>query len=252
MRRIIMVDDDSATVRVLCHVLEDAGYEAVAVVRGSDALAEVARREPAVVILDIGLPDMTGFEVAKELRSRRYVGPLMFLSGRDEIEDKLESFHIGAEDYIVKPVEPLELVARVRAVIRRFDRARRRGTTTVIRVDDAQLAVGDLTYSSDAVPYVTLTPMEARLLEYLMRNSRILISRATLLERIWDVREGPPTNRVNVSIRRLRRKIERDPTNPEYLHTVRGMGYVFRKVTTARSGADDSEHDDSEHEEVIG
>jgi len=238
MHRVIIVDDDSATAQALCRVLGDEGFHAVAFVRGSEALDDIQRQEPAAVILDIGLPQISGFDVAKELRARRYFGPLLFLSGRDEIEHKLEGFRIGGEDYIVKPVEPLELVARNRAVVRRYQRVRqRRGD--VIEVDDARLSVGDLVYSSDTIPNVSLTPMEARLLEHLMRNRRVLISRATLLEHVWDVRDASPTNRVNVSIRRLRRKIERDPAKPEYLHTVRGVGYVFRRVTPYDLGSED-------------
>jgi DNA-binding response OmpR family regulator len=233
--RIVIVDDDPVGAKVMRFVLEDEGYQAVTVSRGSQALAEVVGRETDLVILDINLPDITGFDLCKELRARRYHGPLVFLTSRGDITDKLEGFRIGADDYIVKPFEPLELVARVHSVIRRFKRADQQSLGTVIRVDDAELSIGELTYSSDVVPPTLLTPTEMRLLECLMRNSRIVISRETLVERVWGFDFLGDTNRVDVYIRRVRRKIEQDPATPHYLHTVRGIGYVFRVESASES-----------------
>lgn len=226
--RIVVVDDDPVTAKVLRFVLEDEGYDAVAVSRGSQAVPEVIGRPTDLVILDVALPDIQGFDLFKELRARRYAGPVIFLTGRGDITDKLEGFRIGADDYIVKPFEPLELVARVGTVLRRFNRSDRQALGSVLRIGDAELDIGDLTYRSEAVERVALTPTEMRILECLMRNHDIIVGRETLSERVWGFDVGGETNRVDVYIRRVRRKIEPLPATPRYLYTVRGAGYVFR------------------------
>lgn len=238
--RIVLVDDDPVTAKVMRFVLEDEGYETAVLTRGSDVVSEVTGRETDVVILDINLPDVDGFSLCKILRGRRYYGPIIFLTGRGNITDKVEGFRNGADDYIVKPFEPLELLARVESVIRRFQRADRQSLGSILRVEDAELSIGELTYSSDAIDPIMLTPTEMRILECLMRNSWIVITRDTLIERVWGFDFVGDTNRVDVYIRRVRRKIEPDPTRPRYLHTVRGIGYVFR-VDQSENGKADAE-----------
>lgn len=226
--RIVVVDDDPIGAKVLRFVLDDEGYTTVAVSRGSLVFAEVIGRETDLVILDVGLPDIDGFSLCKELRARHYNGPVIFLTSRTDISSKVTGFQIGADDYIVKPYEPLELVARVQTVIRRFKSNDQQAQGSIVQVGDAELSIGQLTYSSSVVPPTVLTPTEMKILECLMRNSRIVISRDTLIERVWGYDFIGDTNRVDVYIRRVRRKIEADPTQPNYLHTVRGIGYVFR------------------------
>jgi two-component system, OmpR family, response regulator RegX3 len=226
--RIVLVDDDPVAVKVMRFVLDDAGYETVALSRASQALDEIAESDPDLVILDANLPDMDGFALCRELRARRYAGPLIFLTARKSIDAKLEGFRIGADDYLTKPYEPLELVARVHGVIRRFNHADKQSLGTLLRVDDAELSISELTYHSSVVPPTLLTPTEMRFLECLMRNRGIVISRDTLIERVWGSDFIGDTNRVDVYIRRVRRKIEQNPAAPGYLHTVRGIGYVFR------------------------
>jgi two-component system, OmpR family, response regulator RegX3 len=237
--RIVIVDDDPVTAKVLRFVLEDEGYETVAVARGSLVFSEVVGRETHLVILDVNLPDIHGFDLCKELRARRYNGPIIFLTGRRDIADKLEGFRIGADDYMVKPFEPLELVARVGSVLRRFYRGDQQLQGTMLRAGDAELSIGNLTYSSSTVSPTLLTPTEMRILECLMRNHRIIISRETLIERVWGYEFIGDTNRVDVYIRRVRRKIEPDPATPRYLHTVRGIGYVFRVDSDENAAPDE-------------
>jgi two-component system, OmpR family, response regulator RegX3 len=237
---IVLVDDDPVTAKVMRFILEDAGYKTRVLHRGSEVVAEVTEKETDLVLLDVTLPDIDGFTLCKLLRGRRYHGPIIFLTGRGKIHDKVEGFSCGADDYIVKPFEPLELLARVESVIRRVKRSDQQSMGTVLRVDDAELSIGELTYKSDVVGTVSLTPTEMRILECLMRNSWIVISRETLIDRVWGYDFIGDTNRVDVYIRRVRRKIELDPTNPCYLRTVRGIGYVFRvdrptPVTAGRS-----------------
>jgi two-component system, OmpR family, response regulator RegX3 len=226
--RIVIVEDDPIGAKVLRFILEDEGYNTVVVPRGSQVFVEVVGRETDLVILDVSLPDIDGFAVCKELRARRYRGPIVFLTSRTDISSKVLGFQIGADDYIVKPYEPLELVARVQSVIRRFKSTDLQSQGTIISVDDAVLSIGELLYTSKIVAPTLLTPTEMKILECLMRNNGIVISRNTLIERVWGYDFVGETNRVDVYIRRVRRKIENGLNYPRYLHTVRGIGYVFR------------------------
>jgi DNA-binding response OmpR family regulator len=226
--RIVIVDDDLVTAQVIEFLLQREGFETVAVSRGSLAFAEVIGRETRLVILDVNLTDINGFALCKELRARRYNGPVIFITARGDVQDKVEGFRVGGIDYIVKPYEPLEVVARVHSAVRRHEKTDQMVFGTVLRVEDAELSIGELTYSSNVASRILMTPTEMQILECLMRNSRIVLSRETLVERVWGYDFVGETNRVDVYIHRLRNKIERDPTNPRYLHTVRGIGYVFR------------------------
>jgi DNA-binding response OmpR family regulator len=218
-------------------ILSDEGYEVRTITRGAQALSQIDPGVTDLVILDIGLPDIGGFEVYTELRFRHYSGPIIFLTGHRALGDKLEAFRLGADDYLTKPFEPLELVARVASVIRRYKLARQAPDASMIQVGDAQLGLGSLTYSSAIKERVILTPTETRLLEYLMREQGRVVTRETLIEHVWGLDALDDTNRVDVYIRRIRQKIEREPTNPKYLHTKRGTGYVFRPEADAEEPA---------------
>lgn len=226
--RVVIVDDDPVTAKVLRFLLEDEGYSTSMVHRGSQVVSEVTGRETGLVLLDVNLPDLDGFTLTKHLRARRYFGPIILLTGRSELADKVQGFRNGADDYVTKPYEPLELLARVESVLRRSRNADQQPLGRVLRVEDAELSLGELNYRSSVVEATVLTPTEMKLLEVLMRNSWLVISRETLIERVWGYDFIGDTNRVDVYIRRIRRKIEPDPQNPRYLHTVRGIGYVFR------------------------
>ncbi len=226
--RVVIVDGESLTAKLMRFALEDADFEVAIATRGMDAFDQVLARETSLLILDVNLPDTDGFTLLSDLRSRRYNGPSIFVTARADIADKLRGFALGADDYIVKPFEPLELVARVESVIRRFRRADLMTMGTIVRVGDSELSIGELSYRSDVVETTSLTPTEMRILEVLMRNPAIAISRERLIERIWGYDFVGETNRVDVYVRRIRRKIEPDPDRPHYLHTVRGIGYVFR------------------------
>jgi DNA-binding response OmpR family regulator len=250
-QRIVVVEDDLLTLKVLVHVLSDGGYTVDSARTGAEGLAKIVGRETTLALLDVQLPDTTGFAVISELRAEHYDGPVIFLTGQAGIDAKLEAFRRGTDDYITKPFEPLELLARVESVIRRYV-VNRQTLGTVIRVDDAELDLGSLTYSSSAVAPSLLAPTEMRVLECLMRSPYITISRETLIEHVWGYDFYGDTNRVDVYIRRVRHRIERDPALPEYLHTVRGVGYIFRPGptddavapgSTLRDSSDDAPED---------
>jgi two-component system, OmpR family, response regulator RegX3 len=227
-QRIVVVEDDPLTLKVLVHVLTDEGYTVDSAHTGAEALAKIAGRETTLALLDVQLPDISGFTLIGQLRAQHYDGPVIFLTGQSGLDAKLEGFRQGTDDYITKPFEPLELLARVASVIRRYMVEDRQSLGTLIHVDDAELDLGSLTYRSAAVAPTLLAPTEMRVLECLMRSPFITISRDTLIERVWGFDFYGDTNRVDVYIRRVRHRIERDPAQPQYLHTVRGVGYVFR------------------------
>jgi two-component system, OmpR family, response regulator RegX3 len=226
--RVVVADSDRVTSRVISLVLSDAGYDVVSLPIQPGADNDVPDQESDLTIIDVDFNGTGGFEFCKVLRSRGYRGPVIFTSSRGDMDVKLEAFRIGADDYIVKPFDPLEFVARVQSVIRRSRISSQQCQGAIVEVEDAELHVGKLTYKSARVTATVLTPTEMKILECLMRNHDITISRTTLIERVWGYDFLGDTNRIDVYIRRLRRKIEADPANPEYLHTARGLGYVFR------------------------
>ncbi len=230
--RVVVVDPDSMTAKLLRFVLGEAGHDVVLVKSAAAALAATLEQETDAVLLEAELPDMDGWVLCKELRGRRYTGPVIFVTKLRETQDKVRAFDHGADDYIVEPFDPAELVARVDAVARRCKHADHQALGTLLKVGDAELSIGELTFRAEGRPPVFLTPTEMRMLECLMRNHGITISRDTLIERTWDHNFIGDSNRVEVYIRRVRKKIERDPAQPEYLHTVRGVGYVFRPRET--------------------
>ena len=189
---------------------------------GEQALALAARKHPDLVILDLGLPRLDGIEVAKTLRRSEDEVPILVLTARDALESRVEGLDSGADDYLVKPFERQELLARMRALLRRRPP---RGQATI--------AVGDLRLNPDTHEVtrsgrtIDLTQREFELLEYLMRNERIVISRQRLLDEVWGYDPFSMTNTIEVFVSNLRRKLEAGG-EPRLLHTIRGAGYVLR------------------------
>jgi DNA-binding response OmpR family regulator len=219
--RVLVVEDDQDIADVLQRSLRMEGYEVRIAGDGLAALDEAHGFLPDVVILDLGLPRLDGIEVARELRRDDDV-PILMLTARDALEARVEGLDSGADDYLVKPFERQELLARIRALLRRRPP---RGS--------APLRVGDLTLNADthevqrAGRTVELTQREFELLEYMMRNERIVISRQRLLDEVWGYDPFSTTNTIEVFVSNLRRKLE-SAGEPRLLHTIRGAGYVLR------------------------
>jgi DNA-binding response OmpR family regulator len=219
--RVLIVEDDAEIADVLRRSLRIEGYDVKVSGDGSEALGEADLFEPDAVVLDLGLPGMDGIEVSKRLREGGDV-PILMLTARDSLDDRVEGLDSGADDYLVKPFEREELLARLRALLRRRPP---RGS--------ASLIVGDLRLNPDAREVfrndrrVELTAREFELLEYLMRNERLVISRERLLDDVWGYAPLAETNTVDVFISNVRRKLEAGG-EPRILHTVRGAGYVIR------------------------
>jgi DNA-binding response OmpR family regulator len=219
--RVLVVEDDEAIAQVLQRSLRLEGYEVKLAADGAVALEEAHAFLPDLVILDLGLPKVDGIEVAKRLRESDDV-PILVLTARDTVDARVEGLDAGADDYLVKPFERQELLARLRALLRRRPP---RGQAT--------LAVADLRLNPDthevtrAGRRIDLTQREFELLEYLMRNERIVISRQRLLDEVWGYDPFSMTNTIEVFVSNLRRKLEADG-EPRLLHTIRGAGYVLR------------------------
>lgn len=226
--RIAVVKPDPMSAKLLRFVLTEAGFQVTSLSRGQELLPILAMREADAVLLDVDLPDLDGCDLCRGLREQRYQGPVIFVSHRSETNHIVRAFDHGADDFIGEPFDPLELVARIEAVARRCRQADYQALGTVLKVGDVELSIADLTLRIGDQPPVLLTPTEMRMLECLMRNAEITISRETLIVRTWGYDFVGESNRVDVYVSRLRKKIERDPAEPEYLHTVRGIGYVFR------------------------
>ena len=219
--RVLVVEDDGEIADVVRRALAKDGYEVRLAGDGEAALEESTLFEPDAVVLDLGLPKLDGVEVCRRLRAGGDV-PILMLTARDSLEARVEGLDSGADDYLVKPFERAELLARLRALLRRRPP---RGS--------AFLVSGDLRLNPDTREVsrgdrdIELTGREFELLEHLMRNERLVVSRDRLLEEVWDYSPYAETNTVDVFISNLRRKLEAGG-EPRVLHTMRGSGYVLR------------------------
>jgi two-component system OmpR family response regulator len=223
--KILIVEDDHNLLDTLKYNLRKEGYEVVTAIDGAEAL-DVARREkPGLIILDIMLPKMSGFEVCRILR-REMIVPILMLTAKTEETDKIVGLEIGADDYMTKPFSMRELLARLGAMLRRAKMIEMQPERR-----EALLKVGDIEVdiarhkASRGVTVLELTPKEFDLLAFLARNKGFVFSRDQLLEKIWGYDFAGDTRTVDVHIRWLRQKIETDPNNPKHLVTVRGTGY---------------------------
>ena len=222
MTRILAVDDELPILRALGANLRARGYEFDLATSGEVALELAARHVPDVVILDLGLPGMSGLEVIRGLRGWTNV-PIIILSARDAQGDKVAALDAGADDYVTKPFGMDELFARLRAALRRSDHL---ATEPVVATADftVDLAAKRVT---NAAGEVRLTPIEWHLLEVLVRNEGKLVAARQLLQEVWGPSYGDETNYLRVHLAHLRRKLEPVPSQPRYLRTEPGMGYRF-------------------------
>jgi two-component system, OmpR family, response regulator MprA len=219
--RVLVVEDDQEIAQVLQRSLRMEGYEVRTSGDGEAALSDAETFSPDLVVLDLGLPKLDGVDVARRLRMGGDV-PILMLTARDAVDSRVEGLDAGADDYLVKPFERQELLARLRALLRRRPP---RGA--------ASLTVADLSLNPDTHEVsrgerdVELTQREFELLEYLMRNERIVVPRQRLLEEVWGYDPFATTNTIEVFVSNLRRKLEAGG-EPRLLHTIRGAGYVLR------------------------
>ena len=222
--RVLVVDDEPMLGELLATALRYEGWQVEAALTGRAAVRTAATLDPDVVVLDVMLPDMTGFDVLRRLREARPRVPVLFLTARDAVEDRIAGLTAGGDDYVTKPFSLEEVVARLRALLRRAGAA--------AAEEDARLVVGDLVLDEDSHEVfrggdeIRLTATEFELLRYFMRNPRRVLSKAQILDRVWHYDFGGQANIVELYVSYLRRKI--DAGRPPMIHTLRGAGYVLK------------------------
>ena len=220
--RLLVIDDELTILELLSESLRFAGFDVVSAANGTEAVRAAARERPDLVLLDVMLPDGDGFEVLRQIRARGPRIPVIFLSARGTVHDRVAGLTLGGDDYITKPFSLDEVLARIQAVLRR------------VGGQDAgsRLVVADLVLDEDshevrrAGREIALTPTEFKLLRYLMDNAGRVLSKAQILDRVWDCGFRGDGNVVESCVSYLRRKV--DDGEPQLIHTIRGMGYVLR------------------------
>jgi two-component system phosphate regulon response regulator PhoB len=222
---IFVVEDDADISRLVCHHLQAAGYRVRAFLTATGVIREGENTQPSLFLLDIMLPGGDGLELCRRIRESSILSKaaIVFLTARSGEQDRILGLELGGDDYITKPFSPRELVARVKAVLRRFEPAL---PASVTRVGAIEIDSGAMTLSVNG-RQVQTTATEFRLLDYLAQHPGRVFSRDQLLEAVWRDAQFVTVRSVDVYVRRLREKLEPDPENPTYLKTVRGIGYRF-------------------------
>ncbi|MBO1900646.1 response regulator transcription factor [Leucobacter weissii] len=221
--RILIVDDEPSIRELLSTSLRFAGFGVRAVSNGAQTISAVLEEEPDLIILDVMLPDMNGFSVTKRLRSAGYTAPILFLTAKDDVEDKVQGLTVGGDDYVTKPFSLDEIIARIKAILRR----------TTQENEDAVIAVGPIVLDQDthevtvSDAQVELSPTEFKLLRYLMQNANRVLSKSQILDHVWEYDFNGDAGIVESYISYLRRKL--DPLTEESLiQTKRGFGYMLK------------------------
>ncbi len=237
-RSILVVDDEERMVRFIRLNLEHDGFIVVPAYRGMQALDEIRKEMPDLVLLDVMMPDMDGFEVLKLIRENGSV-PVIMLTAKGEEDDRVRGLELGADDYITKPFSPRELVSRVKAVLRRTEAANPAARSEIIQVDERlKIDFGrrEVWVENELVK---LRPTEYRLLYHLVQNAGWVMTYDQLLTKVWGYEYRDEAHYVRLYVNYLRQKLEKDPANPKYVLTERGVGYRFvdfRKNAPAESG----------------
>ncbi len=222
---ILVADDDLASVKLTSFLLEDAGYRVIKAYDATGVLQAIEQRSPDLVLLDVGMPKMSGFDICRQIRRMSDV-PIIFVTGSGQLQDRVTGLQIGGDDYLVKPFEPAELLARVEAVLRRRNSDM---VNPVTRISQGPLTLDPIEHTVlfENGRSVVLTPIEFRLLYYLMQNSGRVLSPSQILSKVWGYDYEGESNLVAVYVRRLRAKIEHDGESPRHIITVRNLGYKF-------------------------
>jgi DNA-binding response OmpR family regulator len=228
---IVLVEDDEAVAKGLEYALSQEGYEVAWASRGAQGREIIDKRQPKLIILDIRLPDTSGFDLCRQLRAAGHRQPILMLTARDEEVDKVLGFELGADDYVVKPYHLRELLSRIRALLRRaYGELAQAHSNERVNFDDVLVDLELLQVFRDG-QIVYLTPTEFRLLRYLLGRPDRPVTREQILEAVWGYQADVGYDRtVDVHIRHLREKLEQDPTHPRRIVTVRGTGYKFANI----------------------
>ncbi len=227
MARILVVEDEETLAEAISFLLSKEGFDVAVAATGPAAIESFEKSGADLILLDLMLPGLSGTEVCRQIRTKSSV-PIIMLTAKDSEIDKVVGLELGADDYVTKPYSSRELIARIRAVLRR-------GELADTGTDGATLEVGPVRMDTDRHiisvngEVVAIPLKEFELLEFLMRNAGRVLTRVQLIDRVWGSDYVGDTKTLDVHIKRLRAKIEKDPANPEYIQTVRGMGYKMER-----------------------
>ncbi|WP_449537220.1 winged helix-turn-helix domain-containing protein [Ferdinandcohnia sp. Marseille-Q9671] len=232
-KKVLVVDDEQSIITLLQYNLQQAGYEVITALDGEEGLQKAIDESPQIIVLDLMLPKLDGIEVCKQLRQSKVDIPILMLTAKDDEFDKVLGLELGADDYMTKPFSPREVVARVKAILRRTSKSEGTEVEDNHKVD--QIVIGSLrilpeyfeAYFNNVA--LELTPKEFELLVYLARHKGRVLTRDQLLSAVWNYDFAGDTRIVDVHISHLREKIERDSKKPSFIKTVRGLGYKLEE-----------------------
>jgi two-component system alkaline phosphatase synthesis response regulator PhoP len=225
-RRILLVEDEPGLVLTLSDRLRSEGYEVETTGEGAGALALGSSGSFDLIILDLMLPDMSGFDVCRDLRQQQIQTPILMLTAKAQVEDKVVGLKLGADDYLTKPFETIELMARIEALLRRSTAPSATSTIGVYEFGDVAVDFPSAEVVRDGEP-VEMSAREFQLLTYLIEHRGVVLSRDELLNNVWGYDAMPSTRTVDVHISWLRQKVEVNPKHPQFILTVHGLGYKF-------------------------
>jgi two-component system response regulator RegX3 len=227
MARILVVEDEETLSEAIAFLLSKEGFEVSVAATGPEAIEQFEKSGADLILLDLMLPGLSGTEVCRQIRTKSAV-PIIMLTAKDSEIDKVVGLEIGADDYVTKPYSSRELIARIRAVLRRGELLDSADDGAVIEVGPVRMDTDRHVISVNG-EQVSIPLKEFELLEFLMRNAGRVLTRIQLIDRVWGSDYVGDTKTLDVHIKRLRAKIEKDPANPEYIQTVRGMGYKMER-----------------------
>jgi two-component system alkaline phosphatase synthesis response regulator PhoP len=236
-RSILVIEDDAAQLLALSDRLTREGFDVEVASDGTRGLEIAVSGDHDLVILDVMLPGKDGFEIASEVRRRGLATPILMLTARGEVTDKVVGLDLGADDYLTKPFEFIELMARIGALLRRVDQSSDPTDVDTVEIGDVHVDFRSAEASRDGSP-VRLSAKELELLRFLAHNPGAVLSRDELLDAVWGCDAMPTTRTVDVHIARLRQKLEADPGIPEFIVTVRGLGYKLVGTSEAATASD--------------
>ena len=224
MERVLVIEDDRAVQKALRRLFEGEGYAVDVASDGSDGLAKFRAATPSALVLDLRLPGVAGQDVCREVKQEAPTVPVIILSAKSEVTDKVLLLEIGADDYVTKPFSPRELLARVRAAVRRSGRGGAPGDTFTFGDVNVNFTKMEVIREGRLIP---VTAQEFKILKFMSENLERVVSREELLNEVWGYQNYPSTRTVDNHIMRLRQKLEKDPSNPLHFRTVHSAGYKF-------------------------
>lgn len=227
-KKILIVEDEPSLVFTLKDTLEAENYDVSVVTDGADAIDKVKEVEPDLMILDLMLPNVNGYDICQQIRDLKYTFPIIMLTARDQEIDKVTGLNIGADDYITKPFGVKELLARIKARLRRANAYSKSGPAEILKLGDVKIDLNESKVYKPGGKEEELSTREVEIIEYLLSNANKPISRDNLLEKVWRYEYSTNTRTVDVHISKLRAKIEVNPDDPRYLVTLHGVGYMLR------------------------